>query len=63
MDVVTIGESIVLFGPREDGLIRYYTANEQEDVSGYPNNHVVDPVRAGDGFAAFKRKVQAFKNL
>ena len=30
----------------------YYTANEQEDVSGYPNNHVVDPVGAGDGFAA-----------
>lgn len=30
----------------------YYTANGLEDVSGYPNHHVVDPVGAGDGFAA-----------
>jgi 2-dehydro-3-deoxygluconokinase len=30
----------------------YYTSSERKNVSGYPNEHVVDPVGAGDGFAA-----------
>jgi 2-dehydro-3-deoxygluconokinase len=30
----------------------YYTKSESQNVSGYPNDHVKDPVGAGDGFAA-----------
>jgi 2-dehydro-3-deoxygluconokinase len=46
-----LGASIVVLKVGAEGAI-YFTENETRKVSGFPVKHVVDPVGAGDGFAA-----------
>lgn len=46
-----LGASIVVLKIGGEGAI-YFTENETRKVSGFPVKHVVDPVGAGDGFAA-----------
>jgi 2-dehydro-3-deoxygluconokinase len=46
-----LGASIVVLKIGAEGAI-YFTENETRKVSGIPVKHVVDPVGAGDGFAA-----------
>ncbi|MEG0450854.1 MAG: sugar kinase [Lysinibacillus sp.] len=50
-EILTFGVETIVVKKGAAGAT-YYTVNRQEDVSGYPNDNVVDPVGAGDGFAA-----------
>ena len=50
-EILDFGVEIIVVKKGAAGAT-YYTADVHEDVSGYPNENVKNPVGAGDGFAA-----------
>lgn len=50
-DILQMGIEVVVVKKGKKGAA-YYTLEKEEHIKGYPNDYVVDPVGAGDGFAA-----------